>query len=152
MTIDANANAEVVALADMFVATALGVSLGITLSKIHYPKIDMTAASLRPCVLIESTEGASERYAEMGVAGNPVGVLTAVLIADPSVSIAQMETYGRTFKHQLSALSTGLPVRSISAELSSDMNPGQRAAEDTTADAQAGYRSVRFTISWGLSS
>lgn len=151
MTIDANAPPDVSAYADMLVATALGVSLGITLARIHYPKLDQTSP-LRPCILIEGTEATTSRYAEMGVAGNPTGTLTAVLYADLTTSIAQMETYGRTLKAQLAALSTGLPVRDVSVELCSDPTPGQRSGEDSTsADATPAFRSLRFVTSWGLS-
>jgi len=136
---------------DMVVACASAVSFGLVQARFHYPLIDMntSGSATMPCCLLDESGSQRERYAEAGVLGNPSGTLTATIHSDSSIST--LEELARSLCSELLGQSTGLPLRSATAGRSSNQTPGQRAADDTTADAKAGFRSIMITVEWGLS-
>lgn len=137
---------------DMLVACAGSVAFGLVQARFHYPSIDMntSGSATRPCCLLDQVRPTEyESYAEKGVTGNPSGTLTATIYAESSVST--MEDLAATLCREVQALSTGLFVRSATPGRCSDLNPGQRAADDTTADNKSGFRSIMITVEWGLS-
>lgn len=136
---------------DMLVACSSAVSFGLVQARFHYPKASMhgAGAATRPHAEIDETNSVRERYAEAGVLGNPSGTLFCTIHAESSIST--LEELARNLCSELVSQSTGLPIRSCNAGRASDPTPGQRAADATTADNVAEFRSITITVEWGLS-
>lgn len=137
---------------DMIVACASAATYGLTSGRFHYPTATMSGASAdtRPLAILDQVHISRERYAESGVLGNPSGTITATIYSDAD-TISTMESLAEDICSELLAQSTGLPLRSAVPGRASDPTPGQRAADQTTADNTSQFRAITITIEWGLS-
>ena len=142
----------VVALRTMLVACASAVSAGLAEARFHYPTATMngSSADTRMLAVLDQVSFSRNKYAEGGVLGNPTGTITCTIFSD-SDTISTMESLAEDLCSELLSQSTGLSITSAVPSRASDPTPGQRAAEATTADNTAQFRSVTLTIDWGLS-
>lgn len=136
----------------MLVACASAVTAGLAEARFHYPTATMNGASADTRILcvLDQVALSRDRYAEGGVLGNPSGTITATIYSDDA-TISTLESLAEDLCSELLAQSTGLPIRSAVPGRASDPTPGQRAAEQTTADNTAQFRAITVTIEWGLS-
>jgi hypothetical protein len=142
----------VTAFADMLIACSSVSAFGITsTSAAWYPSVDNVSTSstsaAKPYVVIEESTHTRTRFAEAGATSTFGGELKATFVSD-SKTTGEMEILGRAVVGELLALSTGLPLRSASAELSGEPDGAIRAADET--DTAASYISIDVTVSYGL--
>lgn len=137
---------------DMIVACASAVTAGLSSGRFHYPTIALTgtSADTRPACILDQLSFSRDRYAEPGVLGNPRGTISATIYSDTS-TISDLESLAEDICSELISQSTGLPIISAVPTRASDPTPAQRAADSTTADNTASFRTVSIIIEWGLS-
>jgi len=151
----ANPPDVIVELRAMLIACAGAVSAGLVSGNVHFPYAvaesdDATSADAMPRAVLSETSHSRTRYAEMGTAALPNGQLIVTIDAEGS-DVGQTEQLGRTIAAELAAQSTGLPITGTSVGLCSEESAGRRAADATTGDAKAAYRTITITVDWGLS-
>lgn len=143
----------IVELRAMLVACASAVAAGLVQANVHYPfaiaeSDDATSPDSMPRALVEESTHTRTRYAESGVAAIPGGTLGIRI--DAELDIGQLEELGRDLASELASQSTGLPVQSVTVGNAVQESAARRAADATSGDTKAAYRSISLTIEWGL--
>ncbi len=138
----------------MLLACASVVTVGIPSGRFYYPDVAITSdagttVATKPYAILAESSHTRTPFAGPGVIGLPSGSLAASFHFDPSMTIGAVEGFCRDVCSELMIQMTGLPIRSASAELSSEPTPGALASDATqatTAEIQA-----TVTVEWGLS-
>jgi hypothetical protein len=137
----------------LLACTSLGATgLNTTTANYHYPKCAFQGDSPNalPAIRLAETEQNRERYCEgaVGLVGGTL-VATFYLDATSTVDVGYTETLARTIVKELFSQFTGIAFRKMDVALSSDLTPGQRAADEDTP--YSAYYSITLTVQYGLS-
>jgi hypothetical protein len=139
------------ALRTQILACAEASAAGISSGNIHYPAAniapDAGSADALPVVVLAETSQTRTKYAEAGVAPLFSGEISMTIHRDTDVGT--LEKSARAFALQLPQVIAGLPINSVSVGMCSDPSEGQTAADDGGI-ANASFRSITMTISYGL--
>lgn len=133
---------------DMILACPAATAISLTVDSCHYPSAaidpDAGSADTMPLAVFASETERSEPYAA-GAGGLFGGTVSSAFHFSAGTStVGGVESFCRNLVRQLSSLTTGLPLRSISTTVASDPTGGGRT--------QTAYIVGVVTAEWGLSS
>ena len=136
----------------MLLACASVSGAGITSDRLYYPKAavtadDSTTPATKPYGVLDEVFSSRKRFLEPGVLGLPSGTIQVVWHFDPD--IGTIEDFARDVAAELYSQASGLPIRDVSTDLSTEPTPGELAADLTTSTAAE--VTATTTIEWGLS-
>jgi hypothetical protein len=131
----------------MIVATTTWTTtFGADASRIHYPNLDIKAASLPALVIFPVSRG--RRSYASGAKGIPYGSLNVVIYA--ILDAGTLETNAEALLDELFAASTGLAIIDGLVSAASDPTEAARAAAAQASPPTAAYRSIQISLEHGL--